>query len=160
MSNDIKDGLPAEYLSFRLGGESYGIDILAVQEIRGYEVPTRMVNAPGDVLGVLNLRGEVVPVTDMRLRFGIEHTTYGAETVTIVLNIEGKPMGIVVDSVTDVVTLDRGQIRPAPAFAGKINAVQVVGLAPVVQADVERMLILLDIRKMFQREVAELEQAA
>ncbi len=137
-----------EYLSFRLGAEEYGIDILKVQEIRGYEAPTRMVNAPTEVLGVLNLRGVIVPVLDLRIRFGMAEVKYDSLTVTIVLNIGARVMGMVVDSVSDVMALGAAQIKPAPEFSGAIDSAEVTGLATIEQGDTHRMLILLDIERL------------
>lgn len=137
-----------EYLSFRLGAEEYGIDILRVQEIRGYESATRMVNAPPHVLGVLNLRGVIVPILDLRIRFGMAEVKYDSQTVTIVLNIGTRVVGMVVDAVSDVVALQPGQIKPAPEFTGAVNTAQVIGIATVAQGDAQRMLILLDIDKL------------
>lgn len=137
-----------EYLSFRLGGEEYGINILKVQEIRGYEASTRMVNAPPYVLGVLNLRGVIVPILDMRIRFGMADVVYDSQTVTIVLNIGDRVVGMVVDAVSDVVALKGEDIKPAPEFSGAVSTAQVIGIATVVQGDAQRMLILLDIEKL------------
>ncbi len=138
----------AEYLSFRLGAEEYGINILKVQEIRGYEASTRMVNAPAYVLGVLNLRGVIVPILDMRIRFGMAEVGYDSQTVTIVLNIGERVVGMVVDAVSDVVALKGEDIKPAPEFSGAVSTAQVIGIATVVQGDAQRMLILLDIEKL------------
>ncbi len=137
-----------EYLSFRLGAEEYGIDILKVQEIRGYESPTRMVNAPPHVLGVQNLRGVIVPILDLRIRFGMADVKYDNLTVTIVLNIGTRVVGMVVDAVQDVVALQAGEIRPAPEFTGAIDTAQVIGIATLAQGEAQRMLILLDIEKL------------
>jgi len=137
-----------EYLSFRLGAEEYGIEILNVQEIRGYEVATRMVNAPTYVLGVLNLRGAIVPILDLRIKFGMAEVTYDSQTVTIVLNIGDRVVGMVVDAVSDVVALKGEDIKPAPEFSGAISTAQVIGIATVEQGDTQRMLILLDIQKL------------
>lgn len=137
-----------EYLSFRLGGEEYGIDILKVQEIRGFERSTRMVQAPRHVLGVVNLRGTIVPIIDLRIRFGLAQPVYGSETVTIVLNVCDRVVGLVVDAVSDVVALTPEDIRPAPEFSGRIGASQVIGIAALEQAGVQRMLILLDIEEL------------
>lgn len=138
----------AEYLSFRLGAEEYGINILKVQEIRGYEASTRMVNAPAYVLGVLNLRGVIVPILDMRIKFGMADVVYDSQTVTIVLNIGERVVGMVVDAVSDVVALKGEDIKPAPEFSGAVSTAQVIGIATVVQGDAQRMLILLDIEKL------------
>ena len=112
-----------EYLSFRLGTEEYGIDILRVQEIRGYEQPTRLVGAPEFIRGVLNLRGVIVPIVDLRVRFGID-AGFDTFTVTVVLNVAGRTVGAVVDSVSDVLELSADNIKPAPEFNGAIDAGQ------------------------------------
>ncbi|MFN4352730.1 MAG: chemotaxis protein CheW [Hylemonella sp.] len=137
-----------EYLSFRLGAEEYGINILKVQEIRGYETSTRMVNAPPYVLGVLNLRGVIVPILDLRIRFGMAEVVYDSQTVTIVLNIGERVVGMVVDAVSDVVALKGEDIKPAPEFSGAVATNHVIGIATLVQGDAQRMLILLDIEKL------------
>ena len=139
-----------EYLSFKLGAEEYGIDILRVQEIRGYEPPTRIANAAEFIKGVVNLRGVIVPIVDMRLRFGLSDVQYSGTTVTIVLNIAGRTVGMVVDSVSDVIELDVGQIRPAPEFNGAIDATYITGLGTLSTGDTERMLILMDIEQMMR----------
>jgi len=103
-----------EYLTFRLGGEEYGIDILRVQEIRSYEQPTRIANAPHFIKGVVNLRGVIVPIVDLRLKLGCESAEYNGFTVVIVLNVRGRVVGAVVDSVSDVLELGADHIKPAP----------------------------------------------
>lgn len=133
-----------EYLSFRLAAEEYGIDILKVQEIRGFEEPTRIAGAPPGVRGVLNLRGVIVPIVDLRLRFGIE-PRFDDITVTVVLNVGRRVVGVVVDSVSDVVALLADQVKPAPEFNGVINAQHITGLGSLGQGEHERLLILLDI---------------
>lgn len=138
---------PEEYLTFRLGAEEYGIGILRVQEIRGYEAPTRLPGAPACVRGVLNLRGAIVPVVDLRTRFGVE-PAFDAATVTVVLNVGGRTIGAVVDAVSDVVDLGNGQIKPAPAFHGGGGASHITGIGSLRQGDRERMLILLDIEQL------------
>ncbi len=137
-----------EVLSFKLGAEEYGIDILKVQEIRGYEAPTRIANSPAYIKGVVNLRGVIVPIVDMRIRFGMDAVDYNAFTVTIVLNIFGRTVGMVVDSVSDVLELQAGQIKPAPEFNGAIDATHITGLGTVKTGDTERMLILMDIEQL------------
>jgi purine-binding chemotaxis protein CheW len=139
---------PREVLSFKLGAEEYGIDILRVQEIRGYEPPTRIANAPAHVKGVVNLRGVIVPIVDMRVRFNLADVQYNGFTVVIVLNVGHRTVGIVVDSVSDVMELAPEQIRPAPELNGSIAAQDILGLGTVKHGDAERMLILLDIEKM------------
>ena len=141
---------PREYLSFKLGAEEYGIDILRVQEIRGYEAPTRIANVPHFIKGVVNLRGVIVPIVDMRMRFGLEDVQYNGFTVAIILNIAGRTVGMVVDSVSDVLELHPSQIKPAPEFNGAIDASYVTGLGTVKVGDTERMLILMDIEQMMR----------
>lgn len=133
-----------QYLSFSVGAENYGIDLLKVQEIRSYEVPTRMPNSQGDLLGVVNLRGVIVPIHDLRLRFGCPDAEFTPSTVVIVVDLGHQVMGVVVDAVCDVVALEEGDVRPAPSGANPAEASYVRGLA---QAG-ERMLILLDIETL------------
>jgi purine-binding chemotaxis protein CheW len=147
-----------EFLSFKLGDEEYGIDILRVQEIRGYEQPTRIANAANFVKGVVNLRGVIVPIVDMRIRFGLADVQYNGTTVTIVLNINGRTVGMVVDSVSDVLELDAAQIKPAPELNCAIDANFITGIGTAksaqgqseAEAEVERMLILMDIQGLMQ----------
>ena len=134
-----------EYLTFRLDQEEYGIDILKVQEIRGYETPTRIANAPGFLKGVVNLRGTIVPIVDMRLKFNCSKAEYNNFTVVIILNLGSRIVGIVVDSVSDVMELPPESIRPAPDVeSGGITPGCIVGLGSVG----DRMLILIDIGKL------------
>ena len=133
-----------EFLSFRLGGEEYGIDILKVQEIRGYDAVTRIANTPDFIKGVINLRGTIVPIVDLRLKFGLANPTYDEFTVVIILNVVARVVGVVVDSVSDVLTLSNAQIRPAPEFAAALDTQYVTGLGAVE----ERMLILIDIEQL------------
>jgi purine-binding chemotaxis protein CheW len=140
-------GAAREYLTFRLGAEEYAIDILRVQEIRGYEPPTRIADAPARVKGVVNLRGEIVPIVDLRLHLGVE-PRFDSTTVTIVLNVGRRTIGAVVDSVSDVTRLADEDIRPAPDFAGGADAPQITGLGSLKQGDLERMLILLDVEQL------------
>ncbi|AVS86200.1 chemotaxis protein CheW [Paracidovorax avenae] len=133
-----------EYLTFRLDQEEYGIDILKVQEIRGYEPPTRIANAPEFIKGVTNLRGTIVPIVDMRLKFDCSKAEYNSFTVVIILNLRSRVVGIVVDSVSDVMELTADQIRLAPEIESSIDSNCIVGLGSVG----ERMLILLDIEKL------------
>src|SRR6218665_3516531 len=104
--------LPSELLSFRLGAEEYGIDILRVQEIRSYEQPTRIANSPSFIKGVVNLRGVIVPIIALRLKLGCEQAEYNAFTVVVVLNVRGRVVGAVVDSVSDVLELGSDHIKP------------------------------------------------
>lgn len=140
--------LPREYLSFRLGAEEYGIDILKVQEIRGYEPPTRIAGAPGFIKGVTNLRGVIVPIVDMRIKFGMDDCGYDGSTVTIVLTVANRVIGMVVDSVSDVIELQPEQIKAAPEFSSAVSANHIIGLGTAKQGDHERMLILVDIEQL------------
>jgi purine-binding chemotaxis protein CheW len=133
-----------EFLAFTLGKEEYGIDILKVQEIRGYETVTRIANAPDFIKGVVNLRGIIVPIVDMRIKFNLGEPTYDQFTVVIILNIGGRVVGMVVDSVSDVTTLTHEQIKPAPEMGTALNTDYLVGLGTIDQ----RMLILVDIDKL------------
>ena len=134
-----------EFLSFRLGGEEYGIDILRVQEIRSYEAPTRIANAPHFIKGVVNLRGVIVPIVDLRLKLACDTADYTDFTVVIVLNIRGRVIGAVVDSVSDVLTLDAESIKPVPQMNASLDTGFIMGMGCFKSDDVERMLILTDI---------------
>jgi len=133
-----------EFLTFILGCEEYGIDILKVQEIRGYDTVTRIANMPEFIKGVINLRGIIVPIVDLRIKFKLSHATYDPFTVVIILNLGTRVMGIVVDSVSDVLTLQTGQIRAAPELSSALDTRYIMGLGTVD----ERMLILVDIEKL------------
>ena len=133
-----------EFLSFTLDGEEYGIEILKVQEIRSYEQPTTIANAPAFIKGVVKLRGIDVPVVDMRVKFNLERAQYNEFTAVIVLNFAGRVVGMVVDSVSDVVQLAPEQIRPARDFSSLFDAKYIIGLATVGK----RTLILVDIEKL------------
>ena len=133
-----------EYLTFRLDQEEYGIDILKVQEIRGYEPPTRIAHAPEFIKGVVNLRGTIVPIVDMRLKFNCSKADYNSFTVVIILNLRNRVVGIVVDSVSDLMELSPDNVRSAPDIESAIDSNCILGLGSVG----ERMLILLDIEKL------------
>ncbi len=141
---DAASNVAREYLTFRLDREEYGIDILKVQEIRGYESPTRIANAPSFIKGVVNLRGTIVPIVDMRLKFNCEKAVYDSFTVVIILNLRQRIVGIVVDSVSDVMGLAPENLRAAPDIEGVIDSDSVLGLGSLG----DRMLILLDIEKL------------
>ncbi len=144
-----------QHLTFVLGGEEYGFDILRVQEIKGWEVPTIIPNTPDYVKGVINLRGAIVPVIDLRLRFQLEEVRYDELTVVIVLHVRtsssdeeddehsssNKVVGVVVDGVSDVCNVEVDNIRPAPDFRGVISSDFVTGLT----TENEKMIVLLDI---------------
>ncbi|MER0204722.1 MAG: chemotaxis protein CheW [Nitrosomonas sp.] len=136
-----------EFLTFRLGSEEYGIEILKVQEIRGYDSITHIANSPGYIKGVINLRGIIVPIIDMRIKFNLGHATNDQFTVVIILMVAGRVIGIVVDGVSDVITLANEQMRQAPGLGSVIDTEYIMGLGTVD----ERMLILIDIEKLMSR---------
>ena len=133
-----------EVLAFTLGQEEYGIDIQKVQELRGYDTVTRIANAPEHNKGVVNLRGIIVPIIDMRIKFNLGTPSYDQFTVVIILNIGNRVMGMVVDSVSDVITLSPEQIKPAPEMGSVLDTGYLIGLGTLD----ERMLILVDIDKL------------
>lgn len=134
----------AEFLTFKLGAEEYGIDILKVQELRGYDAVTKIANAPDFIKGVINLRGAIVPILDVRRRWNLGEMTYGLFTVVIILNIRGATVGLVVDSVSDVITLPPEAIKPAPELGNGIDTEHLIGLGTLG----ERLLILIDIERV------------
>ena len=140
-----KKGESREFLTFRLGAESYGIEILKVQEIRPYEKPTSIATAPAFIKGVVNLRGVIVPIVDLRTKFQIAEALYDEFTVVIILNVAQRVIGVVVDAVSDVLALAADAIRPTPEFATSVFETQfITGLATVDG----NMLILVDIEKL------------
>ena len=152
----MNDGV-LEALAFKLGNEEYGIKILKVQEIRGYEAVTRIASAPEHVKGVVNLRGTIVPIVDMRIKFKLGTPTYDQFTVVIILNIQDRVVGMVVDSVSDVISLTADQIKPAPDMGGALNTDYLLGLGTVD----ERMIILVDIDKLLATtDLASMEELA
>jgi len=134
----------------------YGIDILKVQEIRGYEAVTTIANAPEFIKGVINLRGNIVPIVDMRIKFKLANVTYDETTVVIILNISSRVVGMVVDGVSDVTTLKPEEIRPAPEFGSGLDVQYLQGLGTVD----DRMIILVDIEKLMSSRDMELVEAA
>ena len=145
-----------EYLTFTLGHEEYAIDILKVQEIRGYEKPTTIANAPDFIKGVINLRGTIVPIVDLRIKFNVGSVEYTPITVVIILNIGSRIVGVVVDGVSDVITMPGSQIRPAPEFSAAVDTRYILGLATLE----ERMLIVIDIaRLMLSSDMALIDEA-
>ena len=135
----------SQYLTFMLAGEEYGVEILRVQEIRGWEPPTDIPNTPDYVLGVINLRGTVVPIIDLRKRFDLEEVEFGKTTVVVVVKVQHKKgertMGLVVDAVSDVYDILPEQVRPSPDFGGVVSTEFVRGLAKINK----NMIILLDL---------------
>lgn len=145
-----------EYLTFTLGEEEYAIDILKVQEIRGYDQPTLIANTPPFIKGVINLRGIIVPIVDLRLKLNLPRVEYTPFTVVIILNVAGRVVGAVVDSVSDVLRLTPDEIRTAPEFSGAFDTRYIVGLATVD----DRMLIVTDIERLMRSsEMALLDEA-
>jgi purine-binding chemotaxis protein CheW len=146
-----------EYLTFKLGAEEYGMDILKVQEIRSYEQPTRIANAPDFIKGVVNLRGVIVPIVDLRIKLGCPTAEYNSFTVVIVLNVKNRVVGAVVDSVSDVLELNRDSVRPAPELnAGTVDTRFITGIGTVN----DRMLILMDIEGLMSSADMGLMEAA
>lgn len=144
-----------EYLVFSLGSEEYAVDILKVQEIRGYENVTRIANAPDFIKGVTNLRGVIVPIVDLRIKFNLDNIEYEGQTVVIVVNVADRVVGIVVDGVSDVMTLSSDQIKPAPEFGETLSADYLSGLGSLE----DRMLVIVDIEKLLtSEEMALVEQ--
>lgn len=135
-----------QYLSFALGKEAYAIDILKVQEIRGYEAVTPIANTPAYIKGVTNLRGNIVPIVDLRLKFNVGEASYNEFTVVIILSLGSRVVGIVVDSVSDVVMLKAEEVRPAPQFNSVLDTRYVSGLATVG----DQMLIVVDIEQLIR----------
>ncbi len=157
LSELASDASVGEYLTFVLGSEEYGIEILKVQEIRGYDAVTKIANTPDFIKGVINLRGTIAPIVDLRVRFNLGNVEYNEFTVVIILNLSGRIMGIVVDGVSDVIALSAGQIRAVPDLVATIDTKYLVGLGTVEN----RMLILVDIeRLMTSQEMALIETVA
>jgi purine-binding chemotaxis protein CheW len=146
-----------EYLSFVLGDAQYCIDILKVQEIRTYEAPTRIANTPAFIKGVMNLRGNIVPIIDLRVKFGLPEQRYDTQTVVIVLNIGKRTIGVVVDGVSDVISVPASEIKPPPELGGALDTQYLQGLATVNG----QMMIVIDIeRLMTSRDMAIMDEAA
>ena len=157
MSQSNSDGTAAtQYLTVNLADEEYGIDILAVREIRGWSPVTRIPQAPGYVLGVLNLRGAIVPVLDLRLRFGLSREEYTGTTVTVVITVAGRLFGVVVDAVSDVLDVEQNNVRPVPDMGTAVDTEYLKGLTSIG----ERMVLLLDADKLLQPQDAQMLDAA
>src|SRR4029077_21224653 len=142
-----------QVLTFVLGSETYGVDILRVQEIRGWSTVTKIPHAPPHVLGVLNLRGSIVPIVDMRMKFNLERAEYTAVTVIIVLSVQSRTgrrdFGVVVDGVSDVVNVNAAEVKPAPDLASRAATEHIRGLMPVA----DRMVVLRDIDRLLGQEL-------
>lgn len=144
-----------EYLTFVLGSEQYGIEILKVQEIRGYDAVTQIANLPSFIKGVINLRGKIVPIVDLRIKFNLGKVDYNEFTVVIILNLNGRIVGIVVDGVSDVRELRDEHLREVPTLVTRIDTKYIVGLATIEQ----EMLILVDIEKLMTSDEMQLMDA-
>ncbi|MEW5771103.1 MAG: chemotaxis protein CheW [Pseudomonadota bacterium] len=145
-----------EYLTFTLGSEEYGLDILKVQEIRGYDAVTKIANSPPFIKGVINLRGVIVPIVDLRIKFNLGEPSYDQFTVVIILNIGKRVVGIVVDGVSDVIHLNSENLRPAPEFGSVLDTRYILGLGTVD----ERMIIVVDIERLMTSQEMSLVDAA
>jgi purine-binding chemotaxis protein CheW len=137
-----------EFLSFVLGEEHYALDIMSVKEIRGYESVTKIANAPAFIKGVINLRGDIVPIVDLRLKFEVGEATYNEFTIVIMLNVAQRIVGIVVDGVSDVIRLADEQIRPPPEFGVAFDSQYLLGLVPIE----DHMVILVNIESLISSE--------
>ena len=146
------DGVSRELLTFTLGSEEYGLDILKVQEIRGYDAVTAIANAPEFIKGVINLRGIIVPIVDLRIKFHLGKVEYDQFTVVIILNVAKRVVGIVVDGVSDVIALTPEQIKPSPEFSSTMDTQYITGLGTVD----ERMIIIVDIENLLSSRDMEL----
>lgn len=156
-ANSKAKSVAGEYLTFVLGTEEYGLEILKVQEIRGYDAVTQIANTPDFIKGVVNLRGKIVPIVDLRIKFHLGKVEYDEFTVVIILNLNGRVVGIVVDGVSDVMALKDDQIRDVPSLVTSIDTKYIVGLATVDQ----QMLILVDIEQlMSSQEMALIDSVA
>jgi purine-binding chemotaxis protein CheW len=138
------DAESREFLSFVLGDEHYALDIMSVKEIRGYEAVTKIANAPAFIKGVINLRGDIVPIVDLRLKFAVGEATYNEFTIVIMLNVAQRIVGIVVDGVSDVIRLTDDEIRPPPQFGVAFDSRYLLGLVPIE----DNMVILVNIESL------------
>ncbi len=146
-------GATHQVLTFVLGNETYGVDILRVQEIRGWAAVTKIPHAPAHVLGVLNLRGSIVPIVDLRMRFALDRVEYTAVTVIIVMSVNTpagrRDFGVVVDGVSDVVDVNSAEVKPAPELGSRSATDHIRGLVSIA----ERMVVLLDIDRLIGRDL-------
>jgi purine-binding chemotaxis protein CheW len=150
------EALQSQYLTVNLAHEEYGIDILSVREIRGWTPVTRIPQSPHYVLGVLNLRGAIVPVIDLRLRFGLAREDYNATTVTVIITVAGRQFGVVVDAVSDVIDVADNALRPVPDMGTTVDTEYLKGLTSIG----DRMVLLLDADKLLQPQDAQMLEAA
>lgn len=143
-----------QYLSFTLGAEEYGIEILSVQEIRGYTAVTPIPNTPAHIRGVINLRGAVVPVSDLRRKFGMEEAAPTKFTVIIVVGVAARTVGLVVDAVSDVLSLDGEALQPPPEMGGSCDLRYLGGLASLG----ERLVAVLDLERLLGEDLRGVER--
>lgn len=151
-ASNVTKSAAGEYLTFVLGTEQYGLEILKVQEIRGYDAVTQIANTPDFIKGVVNLRGKIVPIVDLRIKFNLGKVEYDEFTVVIILNLSGRIVGIVVDGVSDVMALKEEHLRDVPSLVTSIDTKYIVGLATVEQ----QMLILVDIERLMSSDEMQL----
>lgn len=133
-----------EFLTFVLGKENYALDIMTVKEIRGYEQVTKIANAPDYIKGVINLRGDIVPIIDLRIKFNVGEVTYNEFTIVIMLVIEDRIVGIVVDEVSDVIKVGDSKIKAPPEFGVAFDSAYLHGLTSIK----DQMIILVNIQKL------------
>jgi len=143
-NGSLEDADQQQFLTFRLGGEEYGVGILTVQEIRGWSSVTKVPHTPAWLLGVINLRGVVVPIIDLRIKFDFASAEYNETTVVIILTVATRVIGVVVDAVSDVITLGSQQIKPAPSLGNGAETHHIIGFGTLD----ERMRILMDVEKL------------
>ena len=143
-STNNSDRAPLEYLAFTLGHEEYGVDIQKVQELRGYDAVTHIANAPAFIKGVVNLRGTIVPIIELRTKFGMPTIAYTMFTVIVVVVIQEKIMGLVVDAVSDVLNIDKKDIQPPPQFGAKVDVSFLRGIGK----SGEKLVALLDMDRL------------
>jgi purine-binding chemotaxis protein CheW len=156
-NNTDKPSSSGEFLTFVLGDESYGLEILKVQEIRGYDAVTKIANTPDFIKGVVNLRGHIVPIVDLRIKLHLGKVEYDEFTVVIILNLHGRVVGIVVDSVSDVMSFQENQISSVPDIVTSLDTKYITGLATVEN----RMFILVDIEQLMNsQEMALIDSVA
>jgi len=145
----------SQFLTFSLAGEEYGLDILKIQEIKGYVPTTRIPNSPPEIVGVLNLRGTIVPVMDLRKKFGLEAVQYDAFTAIVVVAVRGRVIGMIVDQVSEVVTIPTKEIQPPPIESVGVDH-SLEGLAKVG----DKLIILLDVEAVVLSDLTEYQLAA
>jgi purine-binding chemotaxis protein CheW len=143
-AENLVDADTQQFLTFKLAGEEYGVGILSVQEIRGWSAVTAIPHSPSWLLGVINLRGVVVPIIDLRIKFEFAKAEYNEFTVVIILNVGARVVGVVVDGVSDVITLTPQQIKPAPSLGNNTDTSHIIGFGTLD----DRMRILMDVEKL------------